>query len=536
MFEELSSASEQLRVALERYLHVCYSIQDICFQGTIPRNILPEYGSRVDHELSLAESYDTKVQQAKVAIKATRNHAFSITPINSLPPEILTRIFHMTRDIDPSSVDHLAVVCSRWRLVALGSCSLWSHIDYRPDPYKWFYPKLLARARLHIFRSGGVPLDVCLAVESEAYNNKCRDNPVESLCKLVAPRMNSLRLELDGLSWMLTTDRDASSSVLHTLFSTCTPGMLTKLVTKDEERFGFLATKDDHNFQTSTVHLDLTSPHLNTIFTSITVLHLTGLFPPWSSHAYRGLVDLRLCAGCIPDDDAIAEAELVNILKASPGLRIIHFELGITEWMRRDDGLPVPRVFLSELEVLQVSSGTGLSFCRVENFLRLLEPGRKPLHLSIRHHSSAADTKPHTTETRAFFMRSNITKLHVTRFPQIFELLPWLPHLKVMILSDFIRWEQQPSDWYPLHHQSTTQLDTCYLLTCVLPLDDVLALARCYKPRSLVLFGGGFHRDRPDVKLQTRVVKKEVSAICSNVKIPKTRPNLEEHRDLFYDH
>ncbi|KEP49612.1 F-box-like domain protein [Rhizoctonia solani 123E] len=536
MFEELSSASEQLRVALERYLHVCSSIQDIYFQGTIPRNIPREYGTRVDHELSLAESYDMKMQQAKVAIKATRNHAFSIAPINYLPPEILTRIFQMARDIDPSSVDHLAVVCSRWRLVALGSCSLWSHIDYRPDPVKWFYPELLARARLHIFRSGGAPLDVCLAVESEIYNNKCRDEPVQSLCKLVGPRMSSLSLELDGLSWMLTTDRDGGNSVLSTLFSTCTPGILTKLVTKDEERFGFLATKDDHNFETSTLNLDLTAAHLNTIFASITVLHLTGLFPPWISHAYHGLVDLRLCAGCIPDDDEIAEAELVEILKASPGLRIIHFELGIIEWTRRDGQFSVPRVFLPELEVLQVSSGTGLSFSRVENFLRLLKPGQKPLHLSIRHHSSAADTKPHTTETRAFFTRSNITKLHATRFPQMFELLSWLPYLKVMVLSDFICWEQQPSDWYPIHHQSTTRLDTCYLLNCLLPLDDVLALARCYKPRSFVLFGGGFHRDRPDVKLQTRVVKKELSSICSDVKIAKTRPNMEEHRDLFYDH
>ncbi|KDN35012.1 hypothetical protein RSAG8_11955, partial [Rhizoctonia solani AG-8 WAC10335] len=428
MLEELNSASEQLRVALERYLHVCSSIQGICLQGTIPRDIPPEYPFHVDRELSLAESYDTKMQQAKLAIKATLNHAFSISPISCLPPEILTCIFHMARDADPNSVDHLAVVCSRWRTVALSSCSLWSHIDYYPDSNKWLYPELLARARLHISRSNGVPLDVRLSVDSDLYNDNCWDRPVESLCELVAPQTKSLKLELDGFRW----PSGGENSVLETLFSKCVPGVLTKFVTMDVERFGFITTIDDRGFGTSTIFLYLTSADLNNVFSSVTVLHLTGLFLRWTSLAYRGLVDLRLCVDCGEDDDTISEAELVRILKASPGLRILHFELAITHLAGR--GVAAPRVRLPDLEVLQVKSSYGVnSIHGIEHFLRLLEPGRNPLHLSIRRRSYPVGTELPTTETTAFFARTNTTKLYVTHFPQVLKLLPWLPHLKIYI-------------------------------------------------------------------------------------------------------
>ncbi|EUC58552.1 F-box-like domain protein [Rhizoctonia solani AG-3 Rhs1AP] len=530
MLEELSSASKQLHVALERYLHICSSIQTLCLQGPTSRSILPEYAQRVDQEVGLLESYDATMQKAKLAIKSTRNYAFRIAPINCLPIEILTRIFYMVRDSDPCHVDCLALVCSRWRSVALGSPAIWSHIDYHPHSSKWFYPELLEQAQLHVARSEEMPLDFHLSVSCESYNTNCYDSPVEQLCRLVAPRMRSLELDLEGFSqgW----PNAAANSVMSTLFSECTPGMLSKLVTSDPDCFGFVTTTEEGRPDDSGLKVDIKRADLEQIFSSITMLHLTGLYPRWTSHAYHGLVDLRLFSASTGDegDSQIAEAQLVRILKASPGLRILHFEFEIIQWSETRTN--ASRVRLPDLEIVQVGSAYDVQFTRIEHLLRLLEPGPKPLHLAARCHGPESNPEPSTPELKSFFARSNVTKLYVTELPELPVLLPSLPHLKVLILLN-LRNLSQPNPPNPSDPLTYPQLDACFVQSCSLTLDDFLALIRHCRPKILTLFDNKFYRRGPREKVEMEIVEQELSAICSDIRIAHTRPNLAEHQDLL---
>ncbi|KAG8695671.1 hypothetical protein FRC11_001304 [Ceratobasidium sp. 423] len=158
----------------------------------------------------------------------------------------------------------------------------------------------------------------------------------------------------------------------------------------------------------------------NKNFGHLTILHLRGLFPLWESTAYHNLVDLRLITSCDEHWTCIREQELRGILAASPGLRILHFALQITD-LKGDDESIIP-VRLNDLEVVSVSSDRGghNGLLRPGDVLRLLAPGSKPLLLSIWHtryapdegNTIGGDDYP-SDEVIKFFQRSNITKFHV---------------------------------------------------------------------------------------------------------------------------
>ncbi|KAG8763609.1 hypothetical protein FRC11_000547 [Ceratobasidium sp. 423] len=541
MLGELHRASEQLCVALERYLCVCSSIQSAWLQGGTSRHIPPESAQQVNRELVLAESYDAKMQKAKLAIKITRNYAFSIVPINSLPPEILTRIFRIASNGDPSCIDHLAAVCSRWRSVSLGTCSLWTRIDYRPNILNWRFRELLARAELHVSRSGQLPLDVHISAASELYAKHAYGTALGDFCRKIAPYTQSL--ELDFEDFHTQWSNDSMHSVFTAFLSGCKPGILTKLVTNDADRFGFFTTGAERNLVDSSLGVDIWHSELEEIFAPIRVLNLTGLFPRWTSQAYCGLVELRLYPAYSSQSEydnpgTIPESQLVTILSASPGLRLLHFDLHITDRVG-DDGLAPRRACLTELEVLEADPGyEDNSFDVIESLLRLLEPGPKPLYLTIFNHGSWDITEPSPAETRAFFTRSNVTKFYATHIPRFLELLPSLPHLKVLILSEQTHQlpspPPTPSDQPSSDRQvAYPRLDMCYLLNCELQLDELLLLVRGCRPRILILYHNRFHRDDSQERVDMATIEKELSDICPDIRVTDTYPNLEEHRELL---
>ncbi|TFK67938.1 hypothetical protein BDN72DRAFT_960621 [Pluteus cervinus] len=113
--------------------------------------------AKIDHELAI-------LRESIRALHAFRN---TFTPIYSLPPEILTRIFSFMEDVPSIPAERRALVRRRarpfvpfgwqiairvsqhWRNVALGSPSLWAHISS-------VYPKRITEELLKL--SKAVPL------------------------------------------------------------------------------------------------------------------------------------------------------------------------------------------------------------------------------------------------------------------------------------------------------------------------------------------------------------------------------------------
>jgi hypothetical protein len=84
-----------------------------------------------DHDIDLLEAVLEQRRQGRQALQKFRDtHATLFSPINRLPAELLTEIFHLLT-WEASDVSVVAAVCNRWRILALSTPQLWStiHVD-----------------------------------------------------------------------------------------------------------------------------------------------------------------------------------------------------------------------------------------------------------------------------------------------------------------------------------------------------------------------------------------------------------------------
>ncbi|KDN36566.1 hypothetical protein RSAG8_10740, partial [Rhizoctonia solani AG-8 WAC10335] len=131
----------------------------------------------------------------------------------------------------------------------------------------------------------------------------------------------------------------------------------------------------------------------------------------------------------------ISEQDLIAILKASPGLRVLHFAMNI---FGQHGGTKLNgSVVLSDLEELGVFSSYDFQekpTLKVGSLLRLLTPGNKPLSLMLQtlDYGSGASWEA----IKGFLARVNVTKFHANNgAPLIGELLRRMPHLTELTFS-----------------------------------------------------------------------------------------------------
>lgn len=87
MIQELSAANNHLGTALDGYIRACSAVENSLAV------VSQEFLNLLDDELLRLSSYATKIAHAKASLQRMRNRASIIAPINTLPDEVLTRIF-----------------------------------------------------------------------------------------------------------------------------------------------------------------------------------------------------------------------------------------------------------------------------------------------------------------------------------------------------------------------------------------------------------------------------------------------------------
>ncbi|QRW25700.1 hypothetical protein RhiXN_10776 [Rhizoctonia solani] len=160
-------------------------------------------------------------------------------------------------------------------------------------------------------------------------------------------------------------------------------------------------------------------------------LSLDGVFCfPWASRAYHRLTEFRLIWKQDHRDNSILESEFVAILKASPQLRILEYDLWPSAPFSKS--APVHPVALHELETFAVGMHDE---AMIGKFLRWIAPGPKPLNMLMTwlDDARAGSLKPYTiSELKAFFGPSNVGTLSVTGFEgcdQVSDLLKFAPRV-----------------------------------------------------------------------------------------------------------
>lgn len=523
--KELDAASDLLCTAIDKYLKTCSAFRDSYIQNIVLNNVPQELLDFASKELLLATSYEMKIKQAKAAISLARNSAPAVVPINSLPSEILTRIFHLVlsagyKSGNPLYVsnktlpqDLLSHVCSRWRQIATSTRTLWSHVDLAL--YRYPYQTLLNRAETYIARAGHVPLDVRAYIGDSV--SRCEPSTNASLVQLfatVAPQIQSLELYTHGAVTELYC------SIFQSCFARGVPGTFTKFVlwtdedTIDGPSHDFIETINNST-NTRSLVLDLPQQLLDDFWHPITVMRLRGLYPYWTSKAYHGLVELRLTSSSRLV--SIPESHLINILTASPGLRIFSFGLLVVDSC--PVRAPVVPVYLSELEVLAfvtTRDHTEDEYA-IATFFRLIAPGSKPLTLSIVQYDYS-DIHMLDDEFKKFLSRANVVELRLAgggTYPLVAGVLRLSPHLRVLALESFsIMQNHTPGPNSGERDAQGTRfcLDTLHLGGCEIDLDELRRIVESeIVVRSLTLWD---YYDSDGEEITEEAVRTALSASC----------------------
>ncbi|KAB5589180.1 F-box-like domain containing protein [Ceratobasidium theobromae] len=436
MLEELHTASSLLNTTLNGYVNMCSTALSICLQE-VAQNSVRVQGllEQVKNQLELVNSYEENLHRARASLRLALNSTPTVAPINAFPPEIMLRIFNFVVSVKPGVIsvggnrsttanlpkqpDILSHVCSRWRQIALSSPALWSHIDLAH--HHQFGPGLVARAKEYAIRACHSPLDIHIVDPHSDYNTR-PPTDIDDL-DFLPPATRIRSLELVAYKGFY----DSHFVSLGHCFKNCTPGQLEQLTIWDADsgsRSRALESNERPQ-QHYSQQVDISESHLEAIWAQISILRLKGVYLPWTSKAYHNLVDLRLVSGSTTDLP-VSEIQIVEILRSSPRLRILHAHLEIKDPL--PESSPVVPVSLDELEVLDVKT---MWWDKLDRFIRWIKPGKKPLRLTIASSPSR--------RVNRFLWRSNVTRLRLVSPNKysLSDLLTLVPEIHELVLDGY---------------------------------------------------------------------------------------------------
>ncbi|CAE6428300.1 unnamed protein product [Rhizoctonia solani] len=447
MIEQLKSAGDQLRAAWDNYCRVYSGILNYPVLSTPSHahKFPPELIHQLDIEIAFIQGYEPKIQEIRIGISRAHNYWSGLAPINTLSPDILTRIFHFARPQpcrfhylnspklhERRFPDHLARVCTLWCNIAISSRSLWSHIDIFPCGPN--YNRLITRAETHAERATDklIELHIAQGVTGRPDRTNRGYYDLYELISRISSRVESLEFAVSS------NFQGFHRSVLSRLLLSQPPTLRELIIHSSYDHSdAFIYAEefdpDDSDEEFEDFRLNLTEDQVESGFALLTVLHLNGIFPLWSSVAYHRLVDLRLFS--TDSWSSIEEEELTNILTSSPGLQILHFGLEIQ--LLTADSTEVTPVYLQDLQIVKIfpykAATTLLCPSKV---LRLLAPGSKLLRLSFDNYYEPDDE--FIIDFEAFFARSRVVGFYTrSAFPPISALLRHAIHLEQIILEDY---------------------------------------------------------------------------------------------------
>ncbi|EUC55376.1 F-box-like domain protein, putative [Rhizoctonia solani AG-3 Rhs1AP] len=480
MLDELTASSNLLCAAIERYSTACLAIQRSYARGEKPHITTPQLSLRMDAEAEIAALLQLKLRETITAINWSKNHSNTRNTINNLPPEILGHIFRLVhrsqpcakRDYDTDDKTEpiypavLSLVCSRWREIAFDIPTLWSHIDISTST-------LLNRHRLsglmqrYLDRAGQLPLDLHI-FDSPGYETSLRDP--ESIQKLVTQFAGrAFSLDLDARH---TFEYEIHNKSVSNFFQKCTPGKFTRLTLTQYDDHEFMKGYDsigsvNDNFNGLLV--DLPAEQFEDIMSHVSILRVNQMYPLWNSRAYHGLVELRLTGAQMH----IGESELIDMIRASPDLRIFQFNLVIGNPLPVDS--QITPIVLNNLEILNL---TRMRSSQVGILLRWLHPGSKPLQFAVTQTMWPDPSLLQLKETNSmlFFLRACVTKAYGgnSTFSLMAELLELSPNLQVLALGEtvFKSW----ASWGVSKLAPERRLKCVYMDKCSVNVEAILAL------------------------------------------------------------
>ncbi|CAE6477331.1 unnamed protein product [Rhizoctonia solani] len=539
MPQELTVAGEQLSSALDRYAQVCRITRDACINGGQLNNN-PDLVRSLEKEASDISSYFQRLGDARGAVQMARSTIPQIIPACALPTEILTHIFQLvlpdclvqrgyfgeiSKIKYPMYPDALAHVCSSWRQVAINSPSIWTHIDIALD-----HPLnrgLFSRAKAYVARAGQLPLEIHISdpgSEREKNHSNAQDSVLgpshewEDLHEFKILAFNAVPIKTLQVDLSVSGRyREIYYSVLEYFFARCKPGLLTKYIARTNSAWidsPFIEPAETPHSQDSEL-LAVPTHHLGKLWLRISSVRLNCFCPHWESKLYHGLVELYIDQG-VPE---MSESQLVNILRSSTQLRVLHFNIPLDEISEDENFDPIYLEDLQELSLMIRDDGQEESTSRI---LQRITSGSKPLQMSL------VDTPG---EVDDFCSRANVTRLYVWCPGTISSILVQCRRLEILVLNgrdsefrDLNSILYEASDEGATSTRQTTlshatQIHTLYLLWhSQLVFEQIQAAVKKYSIQKLLIYYAKLSYETDEGRMvsdNTRNIRAKLSTITA---------------------
>ncbi|KAF8598643.1 hypothetical protein BDV93DRAFT_526646 [Ceratobasidium sp. AG-I] len=483
-FRQWKNLHNQLLSLIQDYITACSTLEKAFScppRSTSDRTDLEDLLILVDEELLDVSTNGTPLREAFTCLTRLRNRSTKLVPISVLPPEILSSIFLTVRNTDASclsglhnneprpaaSFDAIMGVSSSWRLTAIRTPQLWSHIDLVATGY--WKNRTFARARLWLERVSNAPLVMHIQDVSKTVGAHPTDTDVSDTASLVAAHLGQLRnLTVN----MYVSDRRLARSILHHILADSRSTSILAAIRINVSK-GAQSSDPFNIFPTSP------SPNQLQVLTSLRLLKLASVHIDWASGLYSCLTELDLRD--LPEHTWPTTKQMATVLSSSPRLcRLRLSDLGIVTGESYNPPAPIILDELRDLNLLKLSAG-------LVHFLTLISACPKLSSASI----SLGDSIGEGRAIRSFFHQSPIVTLYVqdlriTQGTQLAPLVGSLLHLKSLVLGEAsVNFELLARDmnFWP-------RLEMMYLLKCEIA-SNYVPPASSSNLRSLVMWDCG---------------------------------------------
>ncbi|KAG8775857.1 hypothetical protein FRC12_001232 [Ceratobasidium sp. 428] len=344
----------------------------------------------VNSELESLASEEEVLRDMRISLAAEVNNSTVLASVNKLPPEILARIFGMSKICcaceDGYRVNGLAGVCVYWRMIALGAADLWTHVDVSPQIPRRLTELLLDRSKefpvhVHI-------LDPELEKDPDPNNEPRSECPAESM-------MIVLESHLQRISTLCINSNGYYGHFIFNVLNVWSErgsNSLLKSLVVDRCRYRIVddlwITRESTTFE-----------NIEKMLHGLSTLHLRCTALDWDSSIYSGLLDLQLS---FDGDVWISIPELTNILTSCPALTTLKIENVRLEYV---EGWVQPPIVMQHLEFVHLAHMLPGDTSSVLSCITL--PGPRVELGIILSQAGSLDSK-----LAEFFVRSPITTLY----------------------------------------------------------------------------------------------------------------------------
>ncbi|KAG8699251.1 hypothetical protein FRC09_006726 [Ceratobasidium sp. 395] len=206
VLEQWKTARRLLTSTIQSYLAASATLRASCItpiRRPIEKSMAKEALSMIDSELESLALEEKKLCNMRISLTVARNNSATVVLVNTLPPEVLARIFAFSRthcyydyDYDYEK-DNFSSVCGYWRQTALNATDLWTHVDIEHTTSRNL-------TRLLLDRSKNAPIYVH-AYEREqdqaasgGYTPEYAANEIVAILRPHLHRVSSLEIESDN--------------------------------------------------------------------------------------------------------------------------------------------------------------------------------------------------------------------------------------------------------------------------------------------------------------------------------------------------